>query len=882
MSTRLHDVLEHKGGNYILPFFWQHGEKEETLRRYMKVIHSANIGAVCIEARPHPDFGGDGWWHDLDIILDEAKKLEMKIWILDDAHFPTGQAAGKMAAAADELQKQYLNYNVVDICGPVADCMLQVDVMSKYHESPFKQSSVLGEEQTRIFTDDKLLAVIASRLDGKEDDMYHLDDKLVNLTNEVKNGCLNWDVPQGYWRIFVIYETRNGGGRSNYINLLSSASCRVQIDAVYEPHYKRFKEEFGKTIAGFFSDETEIGNVPGYSFDVGIGNMDMPLPWSEEMPELMKSRFGEEYIRFLPALWMNVGSEEFTAEIRTGYMDIVTRQCQKNFGEQLGEWCRDRGVEYIGHILEDCGIHTRLGASQGHYFRALRGQDWAGIDDIGGQIVPGGEDRSHKTRLGLGADGEFYHHVLAKLGTSLADIDPRKKGRVMCELFGAYGWEEGSRMMKYIADHLLVRGVNRYVPHAFSPKEFPDSDCPPHFYAHGKNPMFKPFGSLMGYINRLSHLLDGGRHEVQIAVLYHAESEWAGMGYTDISKIARMLDNVQLDFDFVPADIFAERDWFGTSIDEQGLHVNGLEFKALIIPEAGYLPDSVICFMEEAKKMGFPVLFVSDKTEDYTHKNGIPVTGKEKAIDLLKNIVNGVISTTEFTQLQTYHYKQDSEHYYLISNEAVGVKYQGTVKLPAGGSLYQYDAMQNRLFAMGTGNEVELSLEPYEMAVIIASPHPQYYENFAEKIRTPKKDKWELISIWKVSLTENERYPEFDTSIEMDKLENILKIDPAFSGIIRYETVFDSEDGNEEFLELEDAYESVEVWCNGQYSGERICPPYRFYIGDAVKMGKNEIRVEVRTTLERKVHTLTGGIGFLGPEYKVVRPEGIIGKVLLR
>ena len=42
----------------------------------------------------------------------------------------------------------------------------------------------------------------------------------------------------------------------------------------------------------------------------------------------------------------------------------------------------------------------------------------------------------------------------------------------MCEAFGAYGWNEGLKMMKWIADHLLVRGINYLVPHAFDPKKF--------------------------------------------------------------------------------------------------------------------------------------------------------------------------------------------------------------------------------------------------------------------------------------------------------------------------------------------------------------------------------------------------------------------------
>ena len=79
---------------HIFPFLWMRGEEESVLRTELEKISESSINAVCLEARPHPDFAGDGWWHDFDIVLDEAKKRDMKIWILDDAHFPTGQANG--------------------------------------------------------------------------------------------------------------------------------------------------------------------------------------------------------------------------------------------------------------------------------------------------------------------------------------------------------------------------------------------------------------------------------------------------------------------------------------------------------------------------------------------------------------------------------------------------------------------------------------------------------------------------------------------------------------------------------------------------------------------------------------------------------------------
>ena len=81
MKQTIQNLLQDRGGNYILPFFWQHGETEEVLREYMGAIYDCGIGAVCVEARPHPDYVGPQWWHDMDIILDEARKREMKVWI---------------------------------------------------------------------------------------------------------------------------------------------------------------------------------------------------------------------------------------------------------------------------------------------------------------------------------------------------------------------------------------------------------------------------------------------------------------------------------------------------------------------------------------------------------------------------------------------------------------------------------------------------------------------------------------------------------------------------------------------------------------------------------------------------------------------------------
>ena len=112
--------------------------------------------------------------------------------------------------------------------------------------------------------------------------------------------------------------------------------------------------------------------------------------------------------------------------------------------------------------------------------------------------------------------------------------------------------------MKWIADHMLVRGINWFTPHAFSMAPFPDWDCPPHFYAHGNNPQWPHFGQLMSYMNRTATLLSGGYARRPVAILYHADAEWAGNAMP-IERVAAELTRAQIDFDFVPAEVLRMR-----------------------------------------------------------------------------------------------------------------------------------------------------------------------------------------------------------------------------------------------------------------------------------------------------------------------------------
>lgn len=94
MNRPIEKLLDGQWDNHILPFFGSMGKTKQLSGTILGAIQESGCGAVCVESRPHPDFCGPKMWQDMDLILDEAKHRDMKVWILDDSHFPTGYANG--------------------------------------------------------------------------------------------------------------------------------------------------------------------------------------------------------------------------------------------------------------------------------------------------------------------------------------------------------------------------------------------------------------------------------------------------------------------------------------------------------------------------------------------------------------------------------------------------------------------------------------------------------------------------------------------------------------------------------------------------------------------------------------------------------------------
>lgn len=833
----LQNALNGTKTSHILPFLWMRGEENERIGEELDKIQECGISEVCLESRPHPDFAGPGWWKNLDYILAEARKRKMRVWVLDDDKFPTGHCNGALEKKYPHLAKTYLVERHMDIYGPCREGAVLVE-------------NFLG-------ADGELLGILACpKPDGET--LAVSGDGILDLTENYRDGFVYFDLPEGPYRLFVLFRTQTGGGRPGYVNLIDSESVRVLIDEVYEKHFEHYADYFGKELAGFFSDEPELGNVPGYPFDCALGQKDTKLPWSRELEAALRGKWGGAFLENLVALWYERGEE--TSFIRYTYMDEMTRLVRTCFSGQIGKWCADHKVEYIGHILEDANSHNKLGCGAGHYFREMEGQHMAGVDVVHHQIVPGFTEKYHQWIAG-DTDGEFFHFGLAKMGSSAAHLDPKKKNRALCEIFGNYGWAESLSLMRWLTDHMLVRGINTFTPHAFSMR-FPDRDCPPHFYAGGRNPQFEGFSSLMKYMNRMAAILIEGQHQAQAAVLYHGDLEWADPQAMLFQKPVRVLMEHQLDCDVIPDDVFA--DGRAQTVDGR-LRICGKEYACLIIPGCRYLPRKTAEFLVQARQAGLPVYTVGKSVCGCTEGTALP-KGFSECIPVVEpgDLPKLVRSVSEppvwFSSpdegLRVFVTRQEDGLAVMLFNEQVSREITTRVRIGAAEEMVIYDAWENRAWRTLIPTEgAEITLMPGNSLMLFAGEElsglPEAKKLTGEQLLEPD---------WRVSRKPwgTEEFVPWRVLKGKEPLPNLngLTGDPGFVGTYRYESCVEltPEEGADYFLKMPQASDSVKLYLNGAEAASLISFPSRAEITPYLKNGRNEIAVEVTTTLiwERK------------------------------
>ena len=314
MDTQLQDNLSGKQHDYMAPFLWLHGEDDSLITRELQRIYDSGIRSVCLESRTHKDFGYGEWWSDMHLIMGWCRDHDMHVWILDDKHFPSGNANDAFRREVNaHLRPWGITERHIDVSGPVTDGSAMADCWKAEAE-------------------DEIVAVLACRhVPGA--DTY---TQVLDITGGLRDGMVYFDLPEGMWRILFLVKTRSGLDEysTHFCDMLNPASVKVFVDEVYENHFKQLKEYFGDPLLGFFSDEPSFRNNSKNVFFTPIGLPFAHYPWRDDLLPELTGRLGPQARAMLAGLWFNI--DGVTSRCRYEYMDLISRRYSRNFCSQLG------------------------------------------------------------------------------------------------------------------------------------------------------------------------------------------------------------------------------------------------------------------------------------------------------------------------------------------------------------------------------------------------------------------------------------------------------------------------------------------------------------------------------------------------------------------
>jgi hypothetical protein len=791
------------------PLFWMHGdEKQETLENLIDKVAEGHNGILTAESRPHKDWLGEGWYRDVAVVLERAKKNNLQLMIFDDYWWPSQMMGGR-------VPQEY------------GSKLLEAVRWDAGSAEPLKLPA-------------NLVRVLAAKRAG--DDAFD-GASLLDITAQVRDGVLQWQAPGAEWSVLAFGWKFKGkdGGQQKYISVDGADAACVDwfIKTVYQPHYDRFGKDFGKTIVGFFYDEPETQG-----------------DWGSDMLALAKER-GWDLNRFLVAYKFKLAGEEQAAGWY-GYLNCFAEAWGRTMYGGMTKWCREHGVFSSGHFMEHHNDLFSRGMSGGNVFQLMKYSDMGCIDLVCEQVYPG------QRNMGL--------YQMPKIASSISHVYDKKDDIAWTEIFGGYFQKLTYSDMKWLCDWHQVRGVNFMIPHSFNPRAPHDKDYPPYFYNAGFEPRWPLYRVWADYNNRLATLLIGGHHVAPVAQAYIGMSYHAGKTIRPEEATTALqdtlLDSDWVPYDALEAAAIVPSapQWGGRA----ALKIAKETFPVLILPAAEVVPYGVMAKAKAFLDAGGVVLGYGirpGKSATIGRKDaeiqalaaaifdarpagakGVSAfLGPNPSPEEWRAALAGVPLTIQIVKgdgarwVHAMHRVKEGRDVFLIcSQHKAGGLRPMTFELAAKGEPERWDPMRNEITQVAYRRvsegkvQVDLSLEQMESAVIVFNPAkrplPVRFEDTPKdarkQIAVTRKDDQHVPMVAPEGATRSP-VPERVTS------EGTFTLPGGNKGV----RVFVSLSG----IDVEGV---ARVKVNGKEAGGFIGEPYRLDITEHVIPGANTVQAE--------------------------------------
>ncbi len=223
--------------------------------------------------------------------------------------------------------------------------------------------------------------------------------------------------------------------RTGLTDPLKAEATQRYMALTHERYRDAVGEYFGSTIEAMFSDELK---VPG---EIGTDR----IPWTEDLPERFKNQAGYALEEMLPLLFEGSPARRHPAsrvcrvrrDFTRVWIDLFIERCL----EPQQRWCSEHGLLFTGHLAGEHDL-ARHPAMFGDYMAVMRRFDMPGIDTIWRQIWPG------------------HHADFPALAGSARTVHQRRFA--MSETGAVYGRDLTCNTLKWLGDHQIMRGINRF------------------------------------------------------------------------------------------------------------------------------------------------------------------------------------------------------------------------------------------------------------------------------------------------------------------------------------------------------------------------------------------------------------------------------------
>ncbi|MGA2258540.1 MAG: glycosyl hydrolase, partial [Thermoguttaceae bacterium] len=272
---------------------WNDMLSEEQVSGTMRDLAGQNVKQVFVHPRPGlmtPYLSAD-WFRLWKVALEEAKRLDMNVWIYDEDSYPSGFAGGLVPAAMPESRGRGLFFTAV-----------------KRPEKP-------GADVLAVF-----------RLS---------DGGCEEVTARARAGEA---LPDGSYLVAAVRRAPNSpwhGGKC-YVDLLYPGVTQKFLEITLGAYEREIGSQFGKRVPGSFCDEPNLIPAGG-------------MPWTDDLPVQFRKRWGYDLTHNLASLARPVGDWK---RIRHNYFQVLLELMIERWSKPYSEYCRDHGLEFTGHYWE--------------------------------------------------------------------------------------------------------------------------------------------------------------------------------------------------------------------------------------------------------------------------------------------------------------------------------------------------------------------------------------------------------------------------------------------------------------------------------------------------------------------------------------------------